>query len=408
MVTVAATDKQKTLAVLVGALGYFVDIYDLILFSIVRVPSLKALGVPETDILDVGVTLINWQSGGLLLGGLLWGIAGDKRGRKSILLGSILLYSTANIANAFVGSPEWYAVWRFVAGIGLAGELGAAVTLVSETLSKEKRGYGTMIVASFGLLGGVVAGWTGDWLDWRTNYLIGGGLGFLLLFLRSSLAESPIFQASATAVGRRGDLRLLFANKQRAYKYLCCILIGVPIWFVFGVLITFAPEFAKLLGVSETVAASRAVLYSYVGIAAGDVVSGYLSQKFESRKKVVLGFLLLLVAVVALHLRLPAKDAEQFYWRCGILGFLTGYWAVFATIAAEQFGTNLRATVAVSAPNFVRGSLILLTFLFSLLKPTLGVVSAAEIIGLGSVAVALLALAALQETFARDLNFIDE
>ena len=394
--------------VLVGALGYFVDIYDLVLFSILRTASLKGLGVPEAELLDKGVLLLNWQMSGLLIGGILWGILGDKRGRLSVLFGSILLYSVANICNAFVQTVEQYAILRFIAGIGLAGELGAAITLVSEVLPKEVRGYGTAIVAGVGLSGAVFAGIVADFLDWKAAYFTGGVLGLLLLFARVRLAESGMFAETKKTTGvRRGDLRLLFANWSRAWRYLCCILIGVPIWYVVGILVTFSPEITRALGAVEPVSAGRGILFCYTGVALGDLGTGVISQWIGSRKKVVAVALTVEAMLVVALLMSRDFTAAYFYVFCFLLGFASGYWAVFVTMASEQFGTNLRATVTTTVPNFVRGSVVLLTLAFKNYQESLGLAgSALAVFGVIFV-LAIVALVSLDETHSRDLNYLE-
>lgn len=394
--------------VIVAALGYFVDIYDLLLFSIVRVPSLKFLGVPEKDLLQEGVFLINMQMAGMLIGGILWGVLGDKKGRLSVLFGSILLYSLANIANGFVTGVEQYAVLRFVAGIGLAGELGAGITLVAEILPREIRGYGTALVASVGVLGAVLAYFVADLFDWQIAYFIGGGLGLLLLLLRVSVFESGIFKELKEKPVTRGNFFSLFTSTRQFYKYFNCILIGLPIWFVIGVLVTFSPEFGVALGVETPVKAGKAIMFAYIGLSAGDLTSGMLSQSLASRRRVVLLFILLTALFVAFFLLLPIRSALGLYLVCGGLGFSIGYWALFVTIAAEQFGTNMRATVATTVPNFVRGSVNLITPLFLALSGQFGIIMGAGLVGLLTLVIALLALRNLHETFGRDLNFLEE
>ena len=406
---VAAPPRAAAMAILVAALGYFVDIYDLILFSIVRVSSLRSIGVTDADLLPTGVLLLNMQMGGMLIGGVLWGVLGDKRGRLSVLFGSICLYSVANVANAFVHDVGTYAALRFVAGVGLAGELGAGVTLVSELMGRESRGYGTTIIATIGICGAVVAALVGDLFDWRTAYLVGGGLGITLLLLRIGVYESGMFeQTKAQAHVRRGNFPSLFATADRARRYVCVILIGVPIWYAVGVLITFSPEFGRALGMSEIPSAGRAVLFAYVGLAIGDVASGLLSQLLRSRKKVVLLFLVLTVACVALYFTIAAASLTTFYAVCALLGFATGYWAVFVTMASEQFGTNIRATATTSVPNFVRGAVVLLTSTFQAATPALGVLGSGIAVGAVTIVVAFASLAALDETFAKDLDFLEE
>ncbi|MFN8889470.1 MAG: MFS transporter [Cyclobacteriaceae bacterium] len=394
--------------VIVAALGYFVDIYDLLLFSIVRKPSLASMGVAEADLLSQGEFLLQVQMTGLLVGGLIWGIMGDKRGRLSVLFGSILLYSLANIANGFVTTVDQYAVLRFIAGIGLAGELGAGITLVSESLPPRLRGYGTTLVAAVGLLGAVLANFVAKHFDWQIAYFIGGGLGLLLLIARVSVFESGIFLKVKESSVQSGNFFQLFNQKERFIKFMGCIFIALPIWFVIGILITFSPEFAKALGVEGVISAGDAVMYSYLGLAAGDMVSGLISQAWRSRKKVVSTFIFLTMIFVGWYLFSPYKSVDSFYVNCFLLGFGVGYWALFVTIAAEQFGTNLRSTVTTSVPNFIRGTVVPLTLAFKFLRPELGIVNGALVVGIGTVIIAIFALRLIDETFARDLNFVEK
>jgi len=405
----ATRPRAVSMAILVAALGYFVDIYDLILFSIVRVASLRDIGVPDAELLPTGVLLLNMQMGGMLIGGVFWGVLGDKRGRLSVLFGSICLYSVANVLNGFVQSVESYAALRLVAGIGLAGELGAGVTLVSELMGRESRGYGTTIIATVGICGAIAAALVGDLFHWRTAYFVGGALGIALLLLRIGVYESGMFeQLKAQAHVRRGSFLSLFSTTERARRYVCVILIGVPIWYVVGVLVTFSPEFGHALGMAEAPSAGRAVLFAYVGLALGDVASGLASQLLRSRKRVVLAFLAMTVVGVALYFTVAAASLVAFYAVCTALGFATGYWAVFVTMASEQFGTNVRATATTSAPNFVRGAVVLLTSTFQAATPALGVVGSGIAVGAVAIAVAFASLAALDETFAKDLDFVEE
>ena len=394
--------------VIVAALGYFVDIYDLLLFSIVRIPSLRYLGVPEEKLLDEGLYLINMQMAGMLVGGILWGVLGDKKGRLSVLFGSILLYSLANIANGLVTSVGQYAVWRFIAGVGLAGELGAGITLVAEILPKEIRGYGTSLVASVGVLGAVLAYFVADWFDWQIAYFIGGGLGLALLLMRVSVFESGIFKNVKEQAVTRGNFFQLFSSRRQFFKYLRCILIGLPIWFVIGFLVSLSPEFGQALGIATPIIAGKAIMCAYIGLSLGDMASGLLSQLIKSRKKVVLIFITLTSLFIALYLFMPFASANVMYLLCGGLGFSIGYWALFVTIAAEQFGTNLRATVATTVPNFVRGSINIITPLFLYFKTQYGIIGSATLVGIITVSIALLALWKLNETFGKDLNFVEE
>jgi len=394
-----------SIPVMVAALGYLVDMYDLFLFSVVRVPSLKSLGISGDSLMNEGITLLNMQMAGLLIGGVLWGILGDKKGRLSVLFGSILIYSLANIANGFVTTIEQYAVLRFVAGLGLAGELGAGITLVAEILPKQIRGYGTTLVATMGVLGAILAYFVADLFEWRVSYFIGGSLGLLLLVLRMRVFESGIFVKLKNSNIQRGNILMLFNNKARFVKYIKCILVGLPIWLVVGILITFSPEFGVALGLTQPVEAGKAVMFAFSGQVLGDIVSGSLSQYVKSRKKIIGLFIIMSLIFVIVYLLFPSDDIVLFYAVCACLGFANGYWTLFVTIGAELFGTNLRATVATSVPNFVRGAIIPLTALFIRLKIHYGIIYSALIIAVFTIAIALIALWFLDETFHKDLNY---
>ncbi|MFN8390186.1 MAG: MFS transporter [Bdellovibrionota bacterium] len=396
------------MGIIVAALGYFVDIYDLVLFSIVRVRSLQSLGFTQEELLPKGAFLLNVQMTGLLLGGILWGVLGDKIGRVKVLFGSILLYSLANIANGFAPNIELYALARFCAGIGLAGELGAGITLVSESMSTTHRGYGTTIVATVGVLGAIVAGLVSDLTDWRTSYFVGGGLGLLLLALRIGVYESGLFEQMRGSEARRGDIRLLFSSKERLIRYLCCILSGAPVWYVVGIFITFAPEFAKALALPEMPTASRAVLWCYVGLTGGDLASGVLSQMIQSRRTTIRIFLTILSAGVVAYLNLFGASLFAFYAVCVWIGFGVGYWAVFVSSAAEHFGTNLRATVTTTVPNFVRGLVVPFTTLFQFLNPRIGTLQSGAVGIAIAIVVAFVSLSRLEESYGKDLVFLEE
>jgi MFS family permease len=398
--------KVFGLPVLVAALGYMVDMYDLFLFTIVRVPSLKDIGVSSDNMMHEGIYLQNLQLAGLLVGGIVWGVLGDKRGRLSVLFGSILIYSLANIANGFVTSIEQYAVLRFIAGFGLAGELGAGITLVSEILPKAIRGYGTTLVALMGLPGSIAAYFVAQVFDWRTSYIVGGVLGLMLLIMRVSVLESGMFSTVKNKNVKRGDLALLFGNGKRVLKYILSILIGLPIWFVVGIMIPFSPEFGKELNIVGSISAGTAVVLAFSGQVAGNLVTGFLSQYLKSRKKVIGLFIVMSFVIILIYLLVPLGTVQTFYLVCLALGFCNGYWTLFITVAAELFGTNLRATVATTVPNFVRASAIPLALLFTSLLP--GMINAALITGAVAFVIALVSLRFLEETFSKDLDYIEE
>lgn len=408
------TDSRSTiqhllrLPVLVAALGYMVDMYDLFLFSIVRVPSLQSLNLSDESILKNGLMLLNLQMAGMLIGGIVWGIMGDRKGRLSVLFGSILIYSLANIGNGFVTSVGAYAVLRFIAGFGLAGELGAGITLVSEILPNRIRGYGATLVATMGVMGALLAYLVAYFFDWRISYFIGGGLGLLLMALRIRVFESGIFLALKEKKVKRGNVFMLLNNRKRLLKYLNGIIIGMPIWFVVGILITFSPEFGRALGLSQPVDAGKAVMLAFAGQVAGNLASGLLSQYLQSRKKAILWFILMSLSLVFIYLLAPFHTTAWFYIICACLGFSSGYWTLFITVAAELFGSNLRATVATTIPNFVRATVIPLTALFILLKDHTGIIYGALIVALLTYVAAIIALVFLEETFKKDINYNEE
>jgi MFS transporter, putative metabolite:H+ symporter len=398
-----------SIPVIVGALGYFVDIYDLLLFGIIRKQSLMDLGLNAAQIATVGEDIISIQMVGLLVGGIIWGVMGDKRGRLSVLFGSIILYSLANIANGLVTNTSQYAIVRFIAGVGLAGELGAGITLVSELLSKEKRGIGTSLVAGIGLTGAVVAYFISKEFHWRTCYYIGGGLGLLLLLLRISVFESGMFHEVKKQNVSRGNFLLFFNNRTRFKKYMLSILIGLPTWFVIGVLITFSDQFAQHLHIEGEVQPGKAIMFAYAGISIGDVTVGLVSQWLRSRKKALYLFYGITAVFMVLFFMQRGGTAAQMYVLSAGLGFGTGFWAIFVTIAAEQFGTNLRATAATTVPNVVRGSLPLIIILFKALRTneSIGYINAGIITGVIVMVISLVATYFTKETFGKDLNYIE-
>lgn len=408
--------KKKTtssifnVTVIVAALGYFVDIYDLLLFSIIRVPSLVSLGVAPSQIATDGEGIIMWQMGGLLVGGIIWGVMGDIRGRLSVLFGSIILYSLANIANGFVETVDQYKLIRFIAGLGLAGELGAGITLVSELTPKEKRGVATSMVAGIGLTGAVVAFIMKENFDWRTCYFIGGGLGLLLLILRISVFESGMFLQMKKMSVQRGNFFMLFTKAERLKRYVLSILIGLPTWFVIGVLVTFSDEFGRRMNIRDPIDPGKAIMYAYAAISIGDILIGFISQWFQSRKKAL--YLFLGITTIFIVLFFTAQwngTASSMYWICAGLGFGTGFWAIFVTMAAEQFGTNLRATAATTIPNMVRGMLaVFILPLFQALRGftdyyTGGWLAAVIIMGITFIAASM-----SKESFGKDLNYVEE
>jgi MFS transporter, putative metabolite:H+ symporter len=406
-------DQKKAIGllsipVLVAALGYFVDIYDLLLFGMIRNESLKSLGLTGDEAVKVGLDVMSIQMYGLLAGGIMWGGVGEKKGRLSVLFGSIILYSIANIANGLVTTVPQYHICRFIAGVGLAGELGAGITLVSELIPKEKRGIATSLVAGIGLTGAIVAYFISRVFDWRVCFYIGGGLGLLLLLLRVSVFESGMYTNIKHASVQKGNFFMFFTNGRRFKKYLLAILIGLPTWYVIGLLIQVSDKFGKELGIKEDIIPGKAVMFAYVAISIADVLIGFVSQALRSRKKALYIFYALTIIGIVLYFRQSNGTASEMYAICALMGFGTGFWALFVTMAAEHFGTNLRATAATTVPNMVRGSLPIIILMFKGMQPTLSFVTAGAVTGTIVMVISTIAVFMTEETFGKDLNFIEQ
>lgn len=396
-----------SLPVIVGALGFFVDVYDLLLFNIIRKPSLQDLGLTGDAVLTTGENILSIQMIGILIGGVAWGIMGDKKGRKSVLFGSILLYSIATIANGMVTNITQYTLLRFIAGLGLAGELGASITLTSELLPKENRGIAASIIAATGVLGTVTAYFVNQWFhDWRLCYYIGGALGLVLLVLRVGFLESSMYDAIKKTSVPRGNFLMFFNNRERFFRYLRGVLIGLPVWYVIGILVTFSDKFAKEFGIGD-IDPAKAVMYQYVGLAFGDLGAGLISNLIRSRKKTLFlfyGFISVFICVYFLF----HTNAFAFYMTCAALGVASGVSVLYITMSAEQFGTNLRASAAISIPNVVRGFLPLIILLFKGLRTATGsFATGGWITGAVIMAIAVIAAWYTHESFGKDLNFLE-
>lgn len=400
-------NRRLIFLLVVAAMGYFVDAFDLLIFSVVRKASLADLQVGAADSLSIGLSLLNWQMAGLLIGGVAFGMTGDKRGRLTVLFGSIFLYSVANLLNGFVHTVPTYKALRFLAGLGLAGELGAGISLVSEVMSAKSRGIGTMLVATCGLLGAATAAVVGTHLAWRTAFIVGGVMGLVLLILRIGVAESGLYEKAAEQTLYRGKFLSLFTDASRIRRYALAILVGLPTYFIVGLLVTGAPEFGKKLGLATAPVAGTAVLVCYLAMSLGDIVCSSLSQLWKTRRIPLILFNSICLIGIAIFLYFPASDLFGFYTRCAIMGFGCGFWALVATNAAEQFGTNLRATVATSVPNFIRGALIPITFLYDYLKPHVGIIHGAAIVGISCSVIGIISAIASRETFGTNLDYLE-
>lgn len=402
--------KSTLLLLLVASLGYFVDTFDLILFVVIGKSSLAEMGYSGQNLDNMRLFLFDVQMVGLLLGGIFFGILGDKKGRLSVLFGSILLYSVCNIINGFINDIYSYTALRFLAGVGLAGELGVGVTIVAETMPQKIRGYGTSILAATGVLGAVVAGLIGDTLYWRTAFFVGGGLGILLLLMRIGTFESEMFlHAKSDQKHERGNIMKLITNPQSRKTYILSLLVGIPVFFVVTILMQMAPSLAKELNIQGEITTGKAVALIYTGLAMGDVLCGVVSQKLKSRKKAIGIFQVASLMVSLVYLNLHHQSSAVFYFVCVLMGISAGYWIVMITMGAEQFGTNIRATVATTIPNFVRGMAIPISMLYGFLGSlsSLSIIQAAIITGITCFAMALYANYKLPETFHKDLDYLE-
>jgi len=407
------TRKQLSILsipVIVGALGFFVDVYDLLLFSIVRKPSLESFHLSPDQVLSQGEWIISLQMFGLMIGGFFWGVMGDKKGRLSVLFGSIVLYSLATIANGMAQNVFQYSLTRFIAGLGLAGELGASITLVCEMLPKEKRGIASSVIASVGVLGAITAFIVYKLFnDWRICYYIGGGMGLLLLFLRMGVFESSMYSEIAGADVQKGNLLMLFNNKSRFFRYMKGVAIGLPVWFVIGILITFSDQFGEKLGIQEVIEPGKAIMYQYVALCFGDLSAGILSNIIKSRKKTLFIFFGILAFFMVMYFTMQNGTAERMYWLCAGLGFGSGISVLYITMSAEQFGTNLRATTAISIPNVVRGLLPLIIIIFKAVRTLIdNYIYGGWITGAFFLLLAVVAAIYTKETFGREMNYIEE
>ena len=396
------------LAVIAAALGYFVDLYDIVLFGVVRIASLKAIGITGDDLISKGILLLNLQFAGMLIGGVAWGIIGDKFGRRLALISTITMYSAANIANGFVTDINSYALLRFIAGVGLAGELGAGITLVSEILPKNYRGYGTTVISFLGLVGALTASFVGSSFDWRVAYFVGGGMGIIVLGIRIvALRESEMFVEQKKLSHTRGDILMFFRSKTLLMKFLAVIAVGMPIWYVSGIVITFSPEVGSALNLSRVITAAETLKWQAIGLAIGSGLSGIVSELIKNRKKVVLFCFIMMAVLTVITLNMYNASADLFMMVIVVVGLGQGYWTVFLTMAAENFGTNIRATVATSVPNFVRSMVIPMSLWLNFIRHDVGLINGALIIGVIVFVIAFFALSFMKETYGKDINYIE-
>ncbi len=395
------------LSIILVSLGYFVDIYDLLLFTIVKEQSLRDIGVPQNNLLKEGQFLLQLQMLGTLFGGIFWGIMGDKRGRLWVLFVSIIIYSFATFANGFVSQIWHYQLLRFLAGVGLAGELGVGVALICEIMSKKNRGFGTLIVATVGFWGAIAAYLVNQEHGWRTSYFIGGALGLGLVILRVAVMESAMFEETLLSKKvKMGSFLMLFEDQQKSSKYLKCILIGVPTWFVIGILVNLAPQFTQQFGMKNAPQdAGLAIVFCYAGMSIGNFLCGILSEFLKSRRKALIIFHIFLTLAVLFYLNSGNMSLPLFYFKIFLMGIGIGFWIVFVSVAAEQFGTNIRATVTVTATNFVRAALWIFTWATFSLGSNL--LKNAFYVAIISLLIAIVSAYLLPETYDKSLDYVD-
>lgn len=404
----SASDKALINSLLVSTLGYFVDVYDLLLFSVVRSKSLRELGIPEEALLESGLSLLNWMLIGMMAGGVVWGILGDKKGRRSVLFGSILIYSLANFLNAYVTDVGTYKILRLVAGFGLAGELGAGITLVCELMKPDRRAYGTLLITAIGLLGAVFAAYIGQYYDWRFAHKLGGMMGFALLLLRIGSRESTIFEKSQDLNISHGNFLQLITRKDLLLRYLKLILLGLPIFFVIGILVTATPEFARAFGMNEIPETGFAIMISYTFISLGDILCTFLSQLLKSRKKALAIFLWISLAGILVFLLFPGQTPLAYYWHCAIMGIGIGYLSLLVTFVSERFGTNLRATATISAPNFIRGLLpVFIAPIFLYIKSQSDLITAGVVMGILCTIIPMILLLWIKEDYGKSMDWVE-
>lgn len=397
--------KQEILTVLVVALGYYVDAYDLLVMSAVRKPSLLSLGVPESETLNIGLSLLNYQLVGLMIGGVMWGVIADKYGRKKALFGSILIYSFANIANGYINSVNMYYWLRIIAGFGLAGELGVGISLITENVAKERRTISTAIVSFFGMLGASTGGWFGSIFEWQNCFLIGGFAGLLLLLLRLKVEESVMFNEIKDKNVSKGNIWMIIKNPKTLLTYFFCTLAGAASILFIGVFIQSTPELGKLFNLNIT--AGIALIWYYLGASVSEIIAGLLSKLLKERKApIYIFYAISLLAITNFCVNVP-NSPYFFYLNCLFLGFGLGWWSQLITLSAELFGINVRATAATSIPTFARAWNIPFSNIFKQNIPNLGIVNSAFGIGVIVVSLAIISITMVKETFENDANFIE-
>lgn len=419
METKETKHKEQSIAllILVASLGYFVDAYDLIIASVVRSSAIVELGLAQVGTPEHTkyAQLFEYvQSAGILLGGIIFGVYSDKKGRKKALYYSIAIYSIANILNGllsasvpFVGTV--YCILRFICGFALAAELSIGIVMISETMKAKHRGYGTMIVVSFGILGAVLAAVLFEFIGihWQTLYLIGGIAGVLLLIFRFSVKETNPFLDLENQESERGSWVMIFKNRRLLKILFNAILLGFPIYFFISIPIKFATDYGKELGL--TIKGTIPIIVFYIAMSVSDIIANYLCQLFENRKKVLYFYLgLCTISVFLLHFYPPTTPEQYFYLFSPLMGFASGYWALLITFTNEQIGTNIRSTYTTAVPNVVRSLFIPIQLLLTVLQPTFGTSTSVFYIGVLAVILALLGLYSLKETWGKNLKFIDE
>jgi MFS transporter, putative metabolite:H+ symporter len=402
------SNKALALGIIVSALGFFVDLYDIMALGAVGEASLKSIGITDKALLEKGVTTLqNWQMGGMVIGGFLWGIIGDKYGRLKVLFGSIILYSLFTLLNAFVLNLNQYVICRFIAGIGLAGELGAGITLVSEQMQKEKRGLGPAIIAGFGVLGAIVAVFISKIYNWQTVFIVGGVLGFCLLILRVGVVESGLFKITQHTKVSKGNFLIILRNKNYLKKFICILLVGIPGWYANGILIQLTPYVSESMGMTVIPSKGTVIIYFFIALCVGDIMGGVISQWLKSRKKSIYLFLSLHAVMLLLFFTIGKTSVQVYYTIFAGIGFSVGFVIQLFTLAAENFGTNIRTLVTSSGLNLVRAWVIPCSLAYTWLNNNFTILKwqSAAAIGFVAIVLALFALRQLDETFDNDLEF---
>jgi MFS transporter, putative metabolite:H+ symporter len=381
--------------------GYFIDIFDLVLFSTLRISSFEELKI--TDPTYWTVVFFNLQMTGILVGGIFWGKMADIKGRSWSFMGTILVFSIANIINGLTSSLTVYGICRFIAGFGLAGEMGSGIALICEKVPDEKRSLYLGFVSSLGCIGAVLSGWLGDIVYWRYLFIGSGFAGILLTLLRKNLLEPDLFRKTATLNIPRGQWKTLFQSPPDLIRFILLIFLGIPMWYIIGILWSFSTEMTSTIGLN-IFTSGQAILWGYVGVWMGDMLMPFVSQFLKSRIFTIQICLIMMLLGVIYLFQFQPHSLLSFQLTHIFLGFTIGYWAVYATLCGESFGTNIRALTSTSLPSLIRFSSIPMMIIYQYGRDE-NELNIALGMGLTVLCISMITTYFIKDTFQKDIDF---